>query len=48
MVTAPNWNLIWLKEIFQFVSAYLNFVEKKKERIVEESFKWIKERKIVT
>jgi DNA-binding transcriptional LysR family regulator len=42
-----NWNLIWLKgkKFSPVASAYLNFVEKEKERIVEESFKWIKERK---
>lgn len=42
-----NWNLIYLKgkKFSPVARAYLNFVQNEKERIIEDSFKWITTRK---
>lgn len=41
-----NWNLIWLKgkKFSPVASAYLQFIQNEKERIVSESFQWIEEK----
>ncbi|WP_395049781.1 LysR family transcriptional regulator [Flavobacterium sp.] len=39
-----NWNLIWLKgkKFSPVADAYLKFIQKEKNRIIEETFNWIK------
>jgi DNA-binding transcriptional LysR family regulator len=41
-----NWNLIWLKgkKFSPVATAYLDFIQNEKERIIETSFKWIKDK----
>ncbi|MBU2061256.1 MAG: LysR family transcriptional regulator, partial [Bacteroidetes bacterium] len=41
-----NWNLIWLKgkKFSPVAHAYLQFIQNEKERIIADSFQWIKEK----
>lgn len=44
---ATTWNLVWLKgkNFSPVAAAYLKFIEKEKERIIKEKFKWFEEYK---
>jgi hypothetical protein len=44
-----NWNLIWLKgkKFSPVAAAYLDFIQNEKERIIDASFKWIKDKNTV-
>jgi hypothetical protein len=41
---STTWNLIWLKskKLSPAAAAYLDFIKKEKERIINERFDWIK------
>jgi len=45
MPISTTWNLVWLssKKLSPAAHAFLNYIRKEKDRIIEDSFGWIKD-----